>query len=224
MAEVGTILSKLHQRAGQEVVVYGTVTSATSRWTSRSSGSLRDGAPLGWLPPSVGGDDTRAPCSPPAMLPTADISDAHPEAQVAAPILRDFGAKDTFCGPIATVKVFEDNTLVRATLETDGRGRVLVVDGGGSTRCALVGDRLAALAMDNGWAGVVVFGCIRDSAVIAAMDVGIKALAAMPKKSVKRGEGTADIPVAFAGVTFSPGAWLYADRDGIVVCAREAKG
>lgn len=153
------------------------------------------------------------------MQPTADISDARPDAQVAAPIFRDFGAKNTFCGPIATLKVFEDNTLVRSTLETDGRGRVLVVDGGGSTRCALVGDRLATLAIENGWAGLVVFGCIRDSGVIATMDVGLKALAAMPKKSVKRGEGTADIPVDFAGVTFTPGAWLYADGDGIVVCA-----
>lgn len=158
------------------------------------------------------------------MQPTADISDAHPDAQVAAPVLRDFGAKHTFCGPIATLKVFEDNTLVRSTLETDGRGRVLVVDGGGSIRCALVGDRLATLAIENGWAGLVVFGCIRDSGVIATMEVGLKALAAMPKKSVKRGEGTADIPVTFAGVTFTPGAWLYADPDGIVVCAEQVNG
>lgn len=158
------------------------------------------------------------------MLPTADISDAHADAQVAAPIFRDFGARRSFDGPIATLKVFEDNTLVRSTLETDGQGRVLVVDGGGSTRCALVGDRLATLAKENGWAGVVVYGCVRDSGVIATIDVGVRALAAMPKKSVKRGEGTADIPVTFAGVTFTPGAYLYADADGIVVCPQPVDG
>jgi len=124
-------------------------------------------------------------------------------------------------GPIATLKLFEDNTLVRKALEQPGSGRVLVVDGGGSTRCALVGDRLATLAKDNGWAGIIVYGCIRDSAVIAGIEVGVKAIGTTPRKSVKRGEGQQDIAVTFGGVTFEPGAHLYADADGVVV-AREA--
>ncbi|MEZ4444419.1 MAG: ribonuclease E activity regulator RraA [Polyangiaceae bacterium] len=153
------------------------------------------------------------------MLATADICDAHPDAQVAEPMFRDFGGRRAFAGPIATLKVFEDNSLVRDTLEQPGEGRVLVIDGGGSRRCALVGDRLASLVRDNGWAGLVVYGCIRDSGAIAAMDVGIKALAAHPRKSVKRGEGIADVSVTFAGVTFTPGAHLSADDDGLVVTA-----
>ena len=151
------------------------------------------------------------------MLPTADICDEVDDAEVAAPIFRSFGARDAFGGPITTVKVFEDNVLVRKALEEAGAGRVLVVDGGGSRRCALVGDRLAALARDNGWAGVIVYGCIRDSAPIAAIDVGVHALGTHPKKSVKRGEGQRDIAVTFAGVTFAPGAFVYADADGVVV-------
>jgi len=149
--------------------------------------------------------------------PTADLSDAHPEAQVAGSLFRDLGAKIAFAGPIATLKVFEDNTLVRETLSQPGEGKVLVVDGGGSRRCALVGDRLATLARDNGWAGIVVNGCIRDGAVVATIEVGVKALGLHPKKSLKRGEGQRDLPVSFAGVRFIPGATLYADLDGIVV-------
>lgn len=156
------------------------------------------------------------------MIKTADLyDDFMHEVQVAAPILRDFGGKPDFHGAIATVKVFEDNVLVRAALETAGNGRVLVVDGGGSLRCALVGDQLAQLAIDNGWAGIVVYGCIRDAAEIDAMPVGVKALAAMPRKSVKKGEGTPDVPVTFAGVTFTPGHILYADADGILIAARQ---
>ena len=102
-------------------------------------------------------------------------------------------------------------------LEAPGERHVLVVDGGASTRCALVGDRLAQLAVDNGWAGIVVNGCIRDSAALAAMPIGVKALAATPRKSEKRGPGRHDVPVSFAGVTFTPGHYLYADDDGIVV-------
>ncbi len=153
------------------------------------------------------------------MLATADICDARADAQVAAPALVDFGGQRAFSGPIATVKVFEDNVLVRKALEEDGEGRVLVVDGGGSLRCALVGDRLAALARDNGWAGLIVFGCIRDTAAIATLEVGVKALAAHPKKSDKRGEGQREVPVSFAGVTFTPGQHVYADGDGVVVLA-----
>ena len=152
---------------------------------------------------------------------TADLSDAHPEAQVCAPLFRDFGGRRAFHGSIATVKVFEDNALVRATLETPGTGRVLVVDGGGSLRCALVGGMLGELAVKNGWAGIVVNGCVRDADELAAQDVGIKALAAHPRKSEKGlHSGAAERVLEFAGVRFRPGAWLYADADGIVVADR----
>ena len=140
---------------------------------------------------------------------------------MAAPLFRDFGGRDAFAGPISTLKVFEDNALVRSALEEPGQGRVLVVDGGGSLRTALVGGNLAVLAAKNGWDGVLVYGCIRDSAEIAVVDVGVKALAAMPLKSAKRGWGERDVPVTFAGVTFQPGAWLYADRDGVIVADGE---
>jgi len=148
---------------------------------------------------------------------TTDLSDAHPEAQVCDPVFRDFGGKPAFHGPIQTLKIFEDNALVRSILETPGAGRVLVVDGGGSMRCALLGDQLAELAVRNAWAGVVVYGCIRDSEAIARLPLGVKALATHPLKSIKRGEGQREIPVRFAGVWFRPGAWLYADGDGLIV-------
>ncbi len=122
-----------------------------------------------------------------------------------------------FCGPIATVKVHEDNTLVRKALEEQGDGRVLVVDGGESLRCALVGDMLAELGRDNGWNGIIVSGCIRDSAVIAGIDIGVKAIGTNPRKSVKLNTGQRDIPVSFAGVTFTPGEFVYADEDGILL-------
>jgi regulator of ribonuclease activity A len=156
---------------------------------------------------------------------TADLYDAYGEMlQVAEPIFRNFGRRDAFSGPIATVKVFEDNTLVRANLETAGSGHVLVVDGGGSTRCALVGDLLAQLAIDNEWAGIIVNGCIRDSKEIDAMDVGVKAIATNPAKSEKRGEGRENIPVRFAGVTFTPGHFVYVDTDGVVVSEKDIGG
>ncbi|MGB7397016.1 MAG: ribonuclease E activity regulator RraA [Candidatus Macondimonas sp.] len=149
---------------------------------------------------------------------TTDLSDAHPDAiQVAEPMFRDFGGQRAFHGAIATVKLFEDNALVRSILETPGAERVLVVDGGGSMRCALLGDQLAELAVRNGWAGVVVYGCIRDSEAIGQLPLGVKALATYPLKSIKRGEGQREIPVRFAGVHFRPGAWLYADGDGLIV-------
>lgn len=151
---------------------------------------------------------------------TADLYDSHGEAlRVAAPVFRDFGGARSFAGPVATVRVLEDNSLVRAALEEPGQGRVLVVDGGGSLRCALVGDMLAELGLKNGWAGVVVNGCVRDVAVMGGMRFGVKALAANPRKSVKRGAGERDVPVSFADVEFRPGDYLYADPDGIVVAA-----
>ncbi len=152
---------------------------------------------------------------------TADLCDRYEtELQVLAPGFRDYGGSEGYSGPIATVKVHEDNSLVRAALETAGEGRVLVVDGGGSLRCALVGDGLAALAQQNGWAGLLVYGCIRDAAAIAGIPIGLKALDTHPRKSVKQGRGDRGIPVCFSGVTFVPGAHLYADRDGVVVASR----
>lgn len=149
---------------------------------------------------------------------TADLCDEHiDKLQVAEPIFRDFGGEACFEGEIHTLKVFEDNTLVRAALEKDGTGKVLVVDGGGSLRCALVGDNLVTLAINNNWRGIVVYGCIRDSKPIGEMKMGLKALNTNPTKSVKRNEGQENIPVRFAGVDFKPGQYLYADEDGVVV-------
>jgi regulator of ribonuclease activity A len=150
---------------------------------------------------------------------TADLSDSYPDAAIAEPGILDFGGTPRFAGPIRTVRCFEDNTLVRAALEEPGEGAVLVVDGGGSLRCALLGDNLAALAIDNGWGGVVVNGCVRDTADLAGMDLGVRALAAHPRRSEKRGEGERNIAVSFLGVRFRPGHWLYADADGVVVVA-----
>ncbi len=149
---------------------------------------------------------------------TADLYDQHEHrVQVLEPMLADYGGKRRFSGPIATVKVFEDNSLVRAALEEPGAGKVLVVDGGGSLRCALVGDKLAELASRNGWAGLVVYGCIRDAAAIATIPIGLKAVNTTPRKSAKQGAGDRDIPVQFAGVTFTPGWFLYADEDGVLI-------
>ncbi len=156
---------------------------------------------------------------------TTDLSDAHPEAQVAEPIFADFGGYIAFHGPVRTLKVFEDNAMVRAALETPGDGHVLVVDGGGSTRCALVGGNLGQLGVDNGWAGIVVFGYIRDCEEISEQDIGVKALGTHPRKSEKGlHSGHADRTVSFAGLTIKPGSWLYADADGIVVSEKPIHG
>jgi regulator of ribonuclease activity A len=155
---------------------------------------------------------------------TADLYDAHgDELQVAQPMFNDYGGRKIFSGRVVTVKVYEDNSLVRAALEDAGEGRVLVVDGGGSLRCALLGDMLAGLGMKNAWVGIIINGCIRDAAAISNMAIGIKALNTNPRKSVKRGAGDRDITVHFADITFSPGAFVYADEDGIVVSENELK-
>ena len=164
---------------------------------------------------------TATPTSPA----TTDISDGHPDAQVCDPVFQIFGGTVGFSGPIATVKVFEDNTLVKQAVESPGEGRVLVVDGGGSLRCGLVGGNLAVSAASNGWAGIVVHGCIRDADELAEQPLGVRALAAMPRKS-RRGlhSGQAGIPVIFAGVVFRDGEWLCADRDGVVVLPEAPAG
>lgn len=156
---------------------------------------------------------------------TADLSDAHPEAQVLAPLWQDFGGRGAFHGPIATVKVFEDNALVRLCLEQAGADQVLVIDGGGSLRCALVGGMLAELAVRNRWAGILVFGCVRDCAELAAQPVGIKALAAHPRKSNKGlHAGNIGSVLQFADAVFRPGEWLYADADGVLLLSHAVHG
>jgi len=137
--------------------------------------------------------------------------------RVVAPMFQRYGGRSSFSGQIVTLKVFEDNSLVRAAFAEDGSGKVLVIDGGGSLRCALVGDQLAILAHKNGWEGVVVYGCIRDSVDINGIDIGVRALDTHPQKSIKKGAGDRDIAVTFAGVTFNPGETLYADEDGVLV-------
>ena len=151
-------------------------------------------------------------------LATTDLCDAHPEIQVCEPLFRVFGGNAHFAGPITTLKVFEDNTLIKQAVESPGEGRVLVVDGGGSPRHGLVGGNLAASAAQNGWAGLVVYGYIRDVDELAEQPLGVRALGAFPRKS-ERGmhSGHVGRTVTFAGVVFREGAWLCADRDGIVV-------
>lgn len=153
---------------------------------------------------------------------TADLYDRYGETlQIAAPIFQDYGGRSAFQGAVVTLKVFEDNSLVRSALEEPGEQRVLVVDGGGSLRCALVGDMLAELARSNGWAGIVVYGCVRDADALAKIPIGVKALATNPRKSVKKGEGTRDIALRFAELVVEPGQYLYADRDGIAIAPRQ---
>lgn len=152
---------------------------------------------------------------------TADLYDAHGDDLSVLEIpLEDLGGRARFSGPIATVQALEDNSKVREILSTPGHGRVLVVDGAGSRRYALVGDRIAASAVENGWSGIVVHGCVRDRVALGRLALGVRALGTIPRKTEKRGQGLEGLPVRFGGVRFEPGAWLYADEDGIVVSAR----
>jgi regulator of ribonuclease activity A len=153
--------------------------------------------------------------------PTTDLCDAHPDdARAVAPLFRDFGGKVAFSGPIVTIKCHEDNVLFRKALEEPGAGRVLVIDGSGSLRCAMMGGNLAEIGVKNGWSGVLLNGCVRDVKDLREAAIGIKALAAHPVKSGKKGEGSRDVVVTFGGVIFRPGEMLYADEDGVVVSAR----
>ena len=140
--------------------------------------------------------------------------------RVVAPMFQRYGGRTAFSGEIVTLKIFEDNTLVREIFNEPGHGKVLVIDGGGSLRCALVGDQLAILANKNGWEGVVVYGCIRDSGDINGIDIGVRALNTHPQKTVKKGIGDRNLPLTFGGVTFHPGEWLYADEDGVLVSSK----
>lgn len=151
---------------------------------------------------------------------TADLFDQF-EAQVSSceTQFRQFGGRRAFSGVIATVKCFEDNVLLKQRLSTAGEGRVLVVDGGGSLRAALLGDVIGGLAVQHGWSGVLIFGAVRDTAALAELDLGVKALGSNPRKSLKAGTGQLDVPVAFGGVTFTPGHWLASDDDGVLCAA-----
>ena len=156
---------------------------------------------------------------------TADLCDEFESelgksVRVVAPMFQRYGGRTAFAGEIVTLKIFEDNTLVRQIFGENGKGKVLVIDGGGSLRCALVGDQLAILAQQNGWEGVVVYGCIRDSADINGIDIGVRALNTHPQKTVKKGVGDRNLPLTFGGVTFNPGEFLYADEDGVLVSSQ----
>ncbi|MCF5651065.1 putative 4-hydroxy-4-methyl-2-oxoglutarate aldolase [Pseudomonas syringae] len=149
---------------------------------------------------------------------TPDLCDAYPDLiQVVEPMFSNFGGRDSFGGQIVTLKCFEDNSKVREQVELEGKGKVLVVDGGGSLRCALLGDMLADKAAKNGWEGMLIYGCVRDVDVIAQTDLGVQALASHPKKTEKRGIGELNVPVTFGGVTFRPGEYLYADNNGVII-------
>ncbi|NYZ16273.1 ribonuclease E activity regulator RraA [Azospirillum sp. RWY-5-1] len=149
---------------------------------------------------------------------TCDLYDRfEATARVTDPVFRDFGARMKFSGAAVTVKCFEDNSKVKELLATPGAGKVLVVDGGGSLRGALMGDLIAKSAVDNGWEGVVIHGCVRDAAVLATLDLGIKALAATPRKTVRRGEGQTGLSISLAGIRVAPGDLVFADADGVLV-------
>lgn len=152
------------------------------------------------------------------MFTTADLWDEHEiHLSCVDPIFTHFGTKKTFSGQMSTLELFEDNSLVRKQLESDGTGKVLVIDGDGSLRCALIGDQIAALAIQNNWEGIIVNGCIRDSSIINTMNIGIKALNTTPVKSVKRNQGQTGVSVKFGSTTFIPDHYIYADADGILV-------
>nr|WP_314485085.1 ribonuclease E activity regulator RraA [uncultured Pseudomonas sp.] len=149
---------------------------------------------------------------------TPDLCDAYPDlVQVLEPMFSNFGGRDSFGGQIVTIKCFEDNSLVREQVELDGQGKVLVVDGGGSLRRALLGDMLAEKAAKNGWEGLVIYGCVRDVDALIQTNVGVQALASHPLKTDKRGIGDLNVVVSFAGVTFKPGEYIYADNNGVLV-------
>ena len=153
-------------------------------------------------------------------LKTADLCDDHADKlQVAEIVFRDLGGRAAFHGQIETIKAFEDNSLVREAVARPGQGKVLVIDSGGSSRRAMLGDLLAKKAVDNGWEGVIIHGCIRDSAAIGQMALGVKALGTCPMKTDKRGLGDANVPLRFGGVDWVPGQFVYADEDGVVLSA-----
>ena len=153
---------------------------------------------------------------------TCDLSDLFSdEARVLPPLFRDFGHRTTFKGVAVTVKCFEDNSRIKEVLATPGQGKVLVVDGGGSIRCALLGDMIAKDAVVNGWEAVIVHGAVRDTATLATLDIAVKALCAVPRKSTRRGEGSLNIDIQIASARVSPGDLIVGDEDGVIVLTTE---
>ena len=149
---------------------------------------------------------------------TADLVDEHEATLRCCDVqLRQFGGVARFSGPVRTVKCFEDNPLIKQTLSTPGEGAVLVVDAGGSLRCSLMGDYIAGLGVKNGWAGIIIWGAVRDTVALGQLPIGVKALGSNPLRSKKTGSGQQDVPVSFGGMVFRPNDWLYSDEDGIVV-------
>ena len=149
---------------------------------------------------------------------TADLYDERGDTlDSCAQQFQDLGGRTTFAGPVRTIRCLRDNALIKGLLATPGDGAVLVIDGRGSLESALMGDMIAASAVENGWAGVVIHGAVRDRAALRGLDLGVKALGSNPRKSAKDGTGEQDVPVEFGGVTFTPGRMLWADEDGILV-------
>lgn len=169
---------------------------------------------------------SKRPSSAPPQLSTTDLCDAHEDQfasgslRVLPPVFQNYGGAERMSGFVVTLKCFEDNSLVRSTLETPGEGRILMVDGGGSDRCALVGGNLAMLAERNGWAGLIVHGCVRDLTELIEAQVGVWAIANHPRKSFKAGQGQRDLVIDMAGVLVRPGEWCVADVDGILVSTK----
>ena len=156
------------------------------------------------------------------MISTPDLCDAHPESvRVMEPLFINFGGKSSFGGQVVTIKCHEDNSLVKEQASQDGTGKVMVVDGGASMRRALLGDMIAENAVNHGWQGFIIYGCIRDVDEINGLDLGVQALNTIPVKTDKRGIGDLNIPVTFAGVTIVPGDYLYADNNGIIVSSEK---
>lgn len=155
---------------------------------------------------------------------TPDLCDSYEGVRIAtAGTFKNFGGRKSFGGKVVTVKCFEDNSRVKELLATDGKGKVLVVDGNGSLRCALLGDMIGESAVKCGWEGVIVYGCVRDVDALAQLDLGVQALAAMPLKSVRKGIGEVNVRIAFAGVIIENDDYIYADNNGVIVSDKELK-
>jgi regulator of ribonuclease activity A len=149
---------------------------------------------------------------------TPDLCDLYPAlVRIAEPVFRNYGGRRSFGGEVVTIKCFEDNSFVKETAGKPGRGKVMIVDGGGSVRKALLGDLIAETAFKNGWEGLIIYGAVRDVEEIESLDLGVMALASIPLRTERKGLGEMNVPVTFAGVTFSPGEYVYADSTGILV-------
>mmetsp|Transcript_10603 Transcript_10603/g.37650 ORF Transcript_10603/g.37650 Transcript_10603/m.37650 type:complete len:243 (+) Transcript_10603:19-747(+) len=219
-------------RGSRSVMLVSAIVSRTAGWLASTRAVASLFAPLSG---SRGLAGYKAPMTPPPdadRMGTADLCDVHLPDPVDVTVPRkvqvcevgyfnDYGGKKRFWGPVSTVRCFENNPWVRSALEEDGKGRVLVVDAGASKRCAVLGDMLAEMGAKNGWSGIIINGCCRDSEDIGKMDIGVKTIGTHPLKSSKRDKGLRDVDVSFAGVTFRPGDYVYADGDGVLVSSEK---